>query len=284
MTGKNNQSLEPPKYPPLRTHTKSWHRMVANFCIFFLVISIVMLYFSYTGKPQAGLLEMGVSAFLFCVLFHLVMKFFPLISKIITSLLIIGFAVSLVCINYHFLKVEKKDASLEELLVGDLFVNKIMKTFRKEPVSLALKGGVPEQVSVQKDSVPLAMPSLDQLKMTLSNPISSKFTSKYSVALSPAMKEGTLFLKESYKGDIDSKYIQPGIFGILAATTESGPPIYEPIDNGDFVSFSLSACNKEKLLTASDMRIIQLPISIGVGATHEIKLCNPIRENRVPID
>lgn len=133
MTVKNNLPLESPKHYPSHTHTKSWHRMVANFCIFFLIITLTMVYFSYTGKPQAGLLEIGVSSFIFCILFHLVMKFFPLISKIITSLLVIGFAVSLVCINYHFLKVEKKDASLEELLVEICWFIKLHKRLRKNP-------------------------------------------------------------------------------------------------------------------------------------------------------
>ncbi|MCF6149839.1 MAG: hypothetical protein E3K37_14385 [Candidatus Kuenenia sp.] len=284
MTGKNNQSLESPKHYPYHTQTKPWHRMVANFCIFFLIVTLTMVYFSYTGKPQAGLLEIGVSAFLFCILFHLVMKYFPLISKIITSLLAIGFAVSLVYINYHFLKVEKKDASLEELLVGDLFVDKIRKTFKKEPVSLAVREGVSEQLSVQKDQVSLGIPSLDQLKATLFNPASSPFQSEYVTILSPVLKEGATLLEQPYVREIDSKYIRLGIPDIPPVAGKSARQIYEPPDKNKFLYFSLSPCIKQKNLSPSDHRKIPLPISEGIGIIHEMKPCKPIVENRIPPD
>lgn len=284
MTGKNNQSLEPPKHYPSHIHTKSWHRMVANFCIFFLVVTLTMVYFSSTGKPQAGLLEIGISAFLFCILFHLVMKFFPLISKIITSLLVIGFAVSLVYINYHFLKVEKKEATLEELLVGDLFVHKIRKTFKKEPVTLVVKEDISEQVSVQEDKVSLEIPSPDKLKMTISNPVVSSFKSEFIAILSPVFKEGTVIIEKPYKREIDDKYIHLGIPGIPPVARKSAQQIYEPIDKNKFFYLSFSPCIKQKNLAASVQRIIQQPISEGVGTVHEIKLCKPIVENRIPID
>ena len=109
----------------------TWKHMVAHVCIWFLVIILVMVYFTSTGSPQAGLLEVGVSALIFVALFHLVMKFFPLVSKIITSVIVIGFGIALVFVNYHYLKVVKTDASLKQLLVGDLLVNKILKTIKK---------------------------------------------------------------------------------------------------------------------------------------------------------
>ena len=81
----------------------TWKHMVAHVCIWFLVIILVMVYFTSTGSPQAGLLEVGVSALIFVALFHLVMKFFPLVSKIITGNCN-RFGIALIFVNYHYLK------------------------------------------------------------------------------------------------------------------------------------------------------------------------------------
>ena len=187
--------------------------------------------------------------------------------------------------NGHFLKVEKNGASLEELLVGDLLVHKITKTFKKEPVSIALKDKVAAQVLIPEGKAPLAIPSLEQLKMTISRPISSRFQSEHIILLSPVIKEGTIFLDKPYKRDIEGKYIHSGITSIPPVAKESGQHIYEHIEKDEFLHIFPSPCIIEKLLTAtSTHRIIQLPIPEGIGIIHEIKLCEPIMENRIPID
>ncbi len=82
MLDKNTRPVEPAKIPPPHRPMNTWKHMVVYFCIWFLVAVLVMVYFTSTGSPQAGLLEVGVSALIFVTLFHLVMKFFPFVSKI----------------------------------------------------------------------------------------------------------------------------------------------------------------------------------------------------------
>ncbi|MDR4507698.1 MAG: hypothetical protein MRJ65_05585 [Candidatus Brocadiaceae bacterium] len=169
--------------------TSVWKQLVAHLCIGFLVMSLVMLYFSSTGSPQAGLLEIGISSLLFVVLFLLVLKFFPYVAKIITTILIIGVGISFIFINYHFLKTEKKDASFQQLLVGDLFVHKIMKTVQEEQIMVATDEEGREPVSTLKEKIS----SPDQLKMFLSNPLPSEMESPRVTSLAPLEKEEVSF-------------------------------------------------------------------------------------------
>ena len=137
---KYNKLTEPAGLAASRKPMNTWKHMVAHVCIWFLVIVLVMVYFTSTGSPQAGLFEVGGAALIFVVLFHLVMKFFPLVSKIITSVIVIGFGIALIIINYHYLKVVKTDASLKQLLVGDLLVHKILKKNKKVRNNRPLQG------------------------------------------------------------------------------------------------------------------------------------------------
>src|SRR3989339_2227672 len=173
MLDKNNRPVEPAKIPPPHRPMNTWKHMVAYLCIWFLAAVLVMVYFTSTGSPQAGLLEVGVSALIFVALFHLVMKFFPFVSKIITSVIVIGFGIALIFVNYHYLKVVKKDASLKQLLVGDLLVHKILKTIKKEPIVLVTKEEIPQTVSESEHEKLSSAVSPDQLKTTIADPITA---------------------------------------------------------------------------------------------------------------
>ena len=199
MTDKHNQPIEPAKLPTPHRPLNTWKHIVAYLCVWFLVVVLVMVYFTSTGSPQAGLLEVGAAALIFVVLFHLVMKFFPLVSKIITSVLIIGFGIAVIYMNYHFLKIVKKDAHLEELLVGDLLVNKIMKTIKKEPITVATKEEIPKVVSKPKYKKHLPSMSPDQLKTTISGPIMAAFEVSHISMLASVVKEGAALKPEKFK-------------------------------------------------------------------------------------
>ena len=56
---------------------------------------------------------------------------------------------ALIFVNYHYLKAVKTDASLKQLLVGDLLVQKILKTINKEPLTVVTKEETPKTVSNQ---------------------------------------------------------------------------------------------------------------------------------------
>jgi hypothetical protein len=198
QTDRDHKPAEPAIAPH---HTKSmntWKHMVAHVCIWFLVIALVMVYFTSTGSPQAGLLEVGVAAFIFIALFHLVMKFFPLISKIITSIIAIGFGVALIFVNYHYLKVVKTDASFKQLLVGDLLVHKIVKTIQKEPITSLANKERPQTVPENKPENLSPEVSFDQQTTPIAKPMSSDLNSVILqvTPLAPALTTKTFFTSE----------------------------------------------------------------------------------------
>lgn len=285
MTDKNNKLTEPAVIPASRKPMNTWKHMVAHGCIWFLVIILVMVYFTSTGSPQAGLLEVGVSALIFVALFHLVMKFFPLVSKIITSVIVIGFGIALIFVNYHYLKVVKKDASLKQLLVGDLFVHKILKTIKKEPIVLVTKEEILTAVlESEHEKLPLAA-SFEQLKTTVADTITSGTNLEFLriTPHAPVIKMGTAFVTgkytmESYLGNM------PEEISRLAFTTKEREPIVQQATERKYLmpSFLRGGIQEISITTLKDHKI-QRPISETTASIHMIKLCEPLKEDRMPI-
>ncbi len=259
--------------------------MVAHVCIWFLVIILVMVYFTSTGSPQAGLLEVGVAALIFVALFHLVMKFFPLVSKIITSVIVIGFGLASIFVNYHYLKVVKKDASLEQLLVGDLLVHKILKTVKKEPITLVTKEEIPKTVSESKHEKPSPVISLDQLKITIADPIAAGANLEllHITPPAPAIKTGTAFMTGKYKMESYAGNITEEISRLTFITKEREPIVQQVTGKKDLTPLLLLEVIRETPTTALKGRKIQRPISETTASIHMIKLCEPLKEGRMPI-
>lgn len=263
--------------------------MIAHICIWFLVVVLVMVYFTSTGSPQAGLLEVGVSAFIFVVLFHLVMKFFPLITKIITSVIVIGFGIALIFVNYHYLKVVKKDASLKELLVGDLLVHKILKTVRKEPVALVTKEEIPTIVSEPKYEKPLPAISLDELKTRIADPITTDvdFEPLRILPLAPVIKTGTVFMTEKYKMDSYVGTMAEEISRLSFTTKARGPIVQQATERNDLTpSFLLGTTQETPITSLKDHKIQPLISEMPalIQSIHMIKLCEPLKEGHMPIN
>lgn len=259
--------------------------MVAHVCIWFLVIALVMVYFTSTGSPQAGLLEVGVSAFIFVALFHLVMKYFPVVSKIITSIIIIGFGIALIFVNYHYLKVVKKDASLEQLLVGDLLVHKIVKTIKKEPIALVSKEKIPETVSEQKYEKPSPAMSLDQLKTTIAEPVKSGVDLELIHVTPPAsvIKAGTAIITGKYKTESYVGNMTEEISRLPFITKKSGPIAQQATGRKDLMTSSLLGVIQDTSIVGLQDHKIQPPISGTAESVTMIKLCAPLKEGRMPI-
>lgn len=243
--------------------------MVAHVCIWFLVIVLVMVYFTSTGSPQAGLLEVGVSAFIFVALFHLVMKFFPFVSKIITSVIAIGFGIALIFVNYHYLKVVKTDATLKQLLVGDLLVHKIVKTVQKEPIALLMKKEMPQAVPETKPEQPSPAVSLDQLNTTIAEPMTSDMNSEalQVTPLEPVIKTKTLFINEQHT------------LGLYRGNTP-----------GEILPLPIKVKNREPVIQhateRSDMSYVLLPgvmQDTAIAELKEPKIQPPLSEKAVPI-
>lgn len=260
--------------------------MVAHVCIWFLVIILVMVYFTSTGSPQAGLLEVGVSALIFVALFHLVMKFFPLVSKIITSVIVIGFGIALIFVNYHYLKVVKKDASLKQLLVGDLLVHKILKTIKKEPIALVTKEEIPETVSESKYEKPSPAVSLDQLKTTIAEPVTSdaNLESLHVTPPAPVIKTGTALITKKYKPESHVGIMTEEVSRLTFTTKKREPIVQQATERKDLLpSFILGVIQETSITTLKDHKI-QLPISGMTESINMKKLCEPLKEGRMPIN
>ena len=247
--------------------------MVAHVCIWFLVVVLIMVYFTSTGSPQAGLLEVGASALIFVVLFHLVMKFFPLITKIVTSVIVIGFGIALIFVNYHYLKAVKKDASLKQLLVGDLLVHKILKTVKKEPIALVTKEEIPKTVPEPKYEKPPPAISLDQLKTTIADPITvgPDLESLHGTPLAPVVKIGTAFMTEKYKMESYVGIMTDGISRLAFSTKECDPIVQQVTERKDLApSFLLGVIQETSIIALKDHKI-QPPISEMPASIHMIK-------------
>ena len=285
-TDKNNKLTEPAGIPAPRKPMNTWKHMVAHVCIWFLAIILVMVYFTSTGSPQAGLLEVGVSALIFVALFHLVMKFFPLVSKIITSVIVIGFGIALIFVNYHYLKVVKKDASLKQLLVGDLLVHKILKTIKKEPFALVTKEEIPQTVSEPKYEKPSPAIFLDQLKTTIAEPVTSgaELELIHVTPPAPVIKMGTAFVTGKYKMESYVGNMPEEISCLIFTTKEREPIIQQATERKDLMpSFLLGGIQETSITTLKDHKI-QHPISEITTSIHMIKLCEPLKEGRMPIN
>ncbi|MCR4320307.1 MAG: hypothetical protein NUV74_08260 [Candidatus Brocadiaceae bacterium] len=283
---KNNKHTEPVKIPAPHKPMNTWKHMVAHVCIWFLVIILVMVYFTSTGSPQAGLLEVGVSALIFVALFHLVMKFFPLVSKIITSVIVIGFGIALIFVNYHYLKVVKKDASLKQLLVGDLLVHKILKTIKKEPIVLVTKEEIPQTVSEPKYERPAPAVSPDQLKITIADTITSGTNLEFLHITPPApvIKMGTAFVTGKYKMESYLGNMTEEISHLTFTTKERGSIVQQVTERKDITTASLLGVIQDTPIMALQDLKIQPPISGMTASIHMIKLCEPLKEGRMPIN
>ncbi len=260
--------------------------MVAHICILFLVIALVLVYFSSTGSPQAGLLEVGVSAFIFVALFHLVMKFFPLVSKIITSAIVIGFGIALILVNYHYLKAVKRDAPMKQLIVGDLLVHKILKTFKKEPFALVAKQEIPEAISEPKYEKPLSTISLAQFKTPIAAPISVGPNLELLSFSSPApmIKAGVAVIAENYKMEPYVRNMVEEIFHLTFITKEREPIIHGVTERKDITISSLAGVIQGTPFMALKDRKVQPIISEIPVLIHMIKSGKPLKEGRVPIN
>ncbi len=128
-------------------------------CITFFVIAVVFVGLTYSGKWQAGLIEVGCSVFLFVIFLHILKIITPQSSgKIVTALSVI-IVVMLIYANYSLQRDEHKEYTFKELLVGDLLVKKLIGTHEELPDELLFKGlgdvipGEFAQTKTEKDTI-----------------------------------------------------------------------------------------------------------------------------------
>ncbi len=122
-------------------------------------MAVVFVSLTYSGKWQAGLIEVGCSAFLFVIFLHILKIIIPQSSgKIITALSVI-IAVILIYANYGLQKNQHHEYTFKELLVGDLLVKKLIGTHEELPDELLAKKledvipGEFAQTKTEKDTI-----------------------------------------------------------------------------------------------------------------------------------
>ena len=102
-----------------------FNRIIIYTCIALFVIAVIFVSFTYYGKWQAGLIEVGSATFLFVIFLHILKIVIPQSSgKIITTLSIL-IAVMLIYANLSLQRNKNEEYTFNELLVGDLLVKKL---------------------------------------------------------------------------------------------------------------------------------------------------------------
>ncbi len=134
-------------------------RAILYTCITFFLLAVVFVGLTYSGKWQAGLIEVGCSVFLFVIFLHILKIITPQSSgKIVTALSVI-IVVMLIYANYNLQRNEHKEYTFKELLVGDLLVKKLIGTHEELPdelLSKRLEDVIPgefAQAKTEKDTI-----------------------------------------------------------------------------------------------------------------------------------
>ncbi len=134
-------------------------RAILYTCITFFLLAVVFVGLTYSGKWQAGLIEVGCSVFLFVIFLHILKIITPQSSgKIVTALSVI-IVVMLIYANYSLQRNEHKEYTFKELLVGDLLVKKLIGTHEELPDELLFKRledvipGEFAQTKTEKDTI-----------------------------------------------------------------------------------------------------------------------------------
>jgi len=277
MISKNNNSSEQSQTTGLQKTTSTWKHLVVHLCI--------LVYFTSTGSPQAGLLEVGICAFFFTVLFHFVVKFFPLVSKIITSLLIIGFSVALIFINYHFLKVVKKDAPLEQLLVGDLFVKKIMKTVKNESTPLKTEEELLTTTKGRKQEGAAPLTNLDkQLTVIIAKPVTAEVKSPKITKLATVNKGGFLLETKKQGNRLVSKNLHSEIPLSEMTIKKDEQMVTAFLEKRALKLLSHLSCIHDELNFVLTEQKIQAPFPEPImAAIHFTEVHSPFIEDKTPV-
>ncbi|MBC8551680.1 MAG: hypothetical protein H8D23_18695 [Candidatus Brocadiales bacterium] len=163
---------------PTSSHGR-FNKIIIYTCIAFFVIAVIFVCFTYNGKWQAGLIEVGGSTFLFVIFLHILKIIIPQSSgKIITTLSIL-IAVMLIYTNLSLQRNKNKEYTFNELLVGDLLVKKLVGKHEELPdeqLAKRLKNVIPgsvAQTKTENDTIesPFEKPEKDLMGEPVTLPI-----------------------------------------------------------------------------------------------------------------
>ncbi|UJS18067.1 MAG: hypothetical protein L3J17_03165 [Candidatus Jettenia sp.] len=227
-------------------------------------------------------MEIGISTLIFIFSFYFVIKFFPYISKIFSLVIVIVFGIALIYMNYYFLKMVKKDAPFKQLLVGDLFVSKIVKTIKRQPVIFATREKFSGVTSKYEKHLPAI--SLDQLKKLTADLTMAGPELSYIIPLELVMKEKPLFLGERY--EITPIIRDTGMgFHDLGCMKKCESMIQGYLDRDCFVLLSHDKFVQETPITTLEVHKTWLSLSEkAIGITFVMNLHGPLKGDRISTD
>ena len=156
-----------------------FNKIILYTTIAFFVIAVIFVGFSYHGKWQAGLIEVGSAAFLFIIFLHILKAVIPQYSGKIFTTLSILIILMLIFINFSLQRNMKKRYTFKELLVGDLLVKKLTGKHEElldERLTERLKKVIPgdfAQTKTEKDTIesPFEKPEKDLMGEPVTLPI-----------------------------------------------------------------------------------------------------------------
>ncbi len=166
-----------------------FHRIILYTTITFFVIAVVFVGFSYHGKWQAGLIEVGSAAFLFIIFLHILKAVIPQYSGKIFTTLSILIILMLIFINFSLQRNMKKGYTFKEILVGDLLVKKLTGKHEElldERLTERLKHVIPgdfAQTKTEKDTIesPFEKPEKDLMGEPVTLPIDELSTASIPI-------------------------------------------------------------------------------------------------------
>lgn len=106
---------------------KDWFKSTLVYlCITFFIITVVFVYMSFRGKPQAGIIEVSCSATLFVIFLYVIKNVLPKAESIISTVLSILIAIIFIAANYYLQLKENKNYTIKQILIGDLLAKKLL--------------------------------------------------------------------------------------------------------------------------------------------------------------
>lgn len=136
-----------------------FNRIIIYATIAFFVIAVIFVGFTYYGKWQAGLIEVGSSVFLFVILLHVLKTVIPQYSGKTFTTLSVLIALMFLFVNFSLQRGQNKRQTFNELLVGELLVKRIIGKHEELPdeqLAERLKNVIPgefAQTKTEKDTI-----------------------------------------------------------------------------------------------------------------------------------
>jgi hypothetical protein len=163
-------------------------RAIMYICIIFFLLAVAFVYITFRGKSQAGLIEVGCSAFLFVIFLHILKIVIPQsLSKIVTVLSLL-LAVILIYGNYSLQKNRNKEYTFKEILVGDLLVKKLIgkpKEIPEEQLTKKIKDIIPgEFTQTRTEKYTIESPFEKPEKDLIGKPVALSLDEHDSISLS----------------------------------------------------------------------------------------------------